>query len=422
MKWRAEHFNGTDWDQSRRKNAIYKLIDDPSTHPPFTAPQRPSSKPLAPPRSRLATLKRRVSSRSSKSQSSMKSPAQRPGKGWATDVDLEHGNNDYLLFSNIDYTHPEVREDVLKWGEWMVKEVDVQGFRLDAVQHFSFDFTRDWIQHVNAAHRRKSDKESFVVGEVWSGDLARITKWLDVVQHPSGGPQVYAYDAPLLYNFSRISEDVRTRSKNTDLRTILRGSLLQQRPEAAVTLVTNHDTQPGQVCYTPMDPILKTLFYAFVLLRKDGYPCVFWGDMFGTHGPQAEQPTCQVSNENIQGGKRRTLLPDLIRCRKLFAYGEQHDYWDSSTCIGWTRAGDGQRSGCAVVLNVSQRGSVKNMKIGSPGELWRDMLGMIKETVKIDTKGLGAFPCKGLSASVFVRTDDPNASRFPGEFDFEILE
>lgn len=416
MKWRAEHFNGTDWDQSRQKNAIYKLIDDPSTQPAFTALQRPSLKPLAPPRSRIATLRRRFNSQSTKQPATTKAPAQRPGKGWASDVDLEHGNNDYLLFSNIDYTHPEARKDVLDWGEWMVNEVGVHGFRLDAVQHFSFNFTKDWIQHVNAAHRNNSGKDAFVVGEVWSGDLPRITRWLDAVQQPSSGPQVYAYDAPLLYNFSRISEDVRTKSKNTDLRTILRGSLLQQRPEAAVTLVTNHDTQPGQVCYTPMDPILKTIFYAFILLRKDGLPCVFWGDLFGTHGPQAEQPACQVADGNVQGGQRRSLLPDLMRCRKLFAYGKQKDYFDSPTCAGWTRTGAGQ-GGCAVILNVSQRGTVKKMQIGSPGEAWIDVLGLIKEKVRIDATGSGLFPCKGLSASVFVRADDPNTSSFPSDFD-----
>ena len=30
MKWRAEHFNGIDWDQSAQRNAIFKLVDDPA--------------------------------------------------------------------------------------------------------------------------------------------------------------------------------------------------------------------------------------------------------------------------------------------------------------------------------------------------------------------------------------------------------
>lgn len=418
MKWRAEHFNGTDWDQSKRKNAIYKLIDDPSTHPPFEQPKRRASNSLAPAWSRLSMLRTGLNSPATKQQALSAPPARRPGKGWAEDVDSERGNNDYLLFSNIDYKHPEVREDVLNWGAWMVEKVGVQGFRLDAVQHFSFNFTRNWIQRVNEARRRKSGQAIFVVGEIWSGEAARILKWLDVVQHPEG-PQVYAYDSPLLYNFSRISEDVRTRSKNTDLRTILRNSLVQRRPEAAVTLVTNHDTQPGQTCYTPMHPKLKPLFYAFILLRQKGYPCIFWGDLFGTQGPQAEKPACLVPDERAKGGKR-SLLPDLMMSRKLFAYGEQKDYWDSPTCIGWTRAGVKERAGCAVVLNIAPRSAFKKMQIGRPEEVWTDVLGLVKEAVKIDKSGCGTFPCKGLAVSVFVKKDASGVAEFPVEVDINI--
>jgi len=257
----------------------------------------------------------------------------RPGKGWAEDVDDLHGNFDYLLFSNIDYAHPDARQDVERWGEWMINDTGVDGFRLDAVQHFSFNFTREWVSRVQAASARKrGGQDAFVVGEIWTGEVKRITDWLDVV-----GQGAYAYDSPLLYNFSRISEDVRTGSVNADVRTILRDSLLECRPQSAVTLVTNHDTQPGQSSFTPMLPELKSLYYAFILLRAEGYPCVFWGDMYGTRGPKAEPPACVVSTN---GGGKRSLLPSLVLARKLFAYGAQVDYFDAMSCIGATGGGE----------------------------------------------------------------------------------
>ncbi|KAF2485822.1 glycoside hydrolase superfamily [Neohortaea acidophila] len=369
MKWRAHHFNGTDWDQRAQKNAIYKLIDDPSTHPPF----------------------------------------EQPRKGWADDVDGEHGNNDYLLFSNIDHSHPEVRQDLFDWGCWMVDDVGVQGFRLDAVQHFSYSFTKQWIHHVRKACQQIGDSESFVVGEIWTGEVSRITKWLDAVQERQA-PQVHAYDSPLLYNFSRISEDVRTKSKNADLRTILRGSLLEQRADAAVTIVTNHDTQPGQTCFTPMMAILKPLFYAFILLRNEGYPCVFWGDIFGTNGPHAEGPPCLVLDEQ---GRKRNVLLDLIYCRKLFAYGAQRDYWFSNSCIGWTRAGDEDDSGCAVLLNIGPKAAVQRMQIGKSGELWQDALRRGHRDVKIDARGWGAFESRSYAVAVYIRKDALEKSKFP---------
>ena len=420
MKWRAEHFNGTDWDQRAEKNAMYKLIDDPGTLPkPFVQPRRPSAVKPPPSRGRLGLLRQRLKG-SSETTRAQAAPVRRPGKGWADDVDDQNGNNDYLLFSNIDYAHPEVREDITKWGEWMIKEVGVNGFRLDAVQHFSYRFTRDWIQKVNAASESNDGgKSAFVVGEVWTGEVTRLQKWLDAVQHPNG-PQVYAYDAPLVYNFSRVSEDLRMKSRNTDLRTIVRDSLLERRPKAAVTLVTNHDTQPGQACYTPMLRDLKPLWYAFILLTDQGYPCVFWGDLYGTKGPHAEPPACLVA---VGRGMKKSLLPDLMMCRKLFAYGDQTYYEDSAACIGWTRAGTNDRPGCAAVMSIlppTAKPTVMKMRIGRPGEVWVDVLHLVKNEVIIDAKGYGNFPCGGMSVAVFVEKGADGTEKFPVRFDLDV--
>jgi alpha-amylase len=57
------------------------------------------------------------------------------GKDWADDVDKDKGNYDYLMFSNLDFTNQEVQDDVKSWGEWVVRELSLSGFRLDAVRH-----------------------------------------------------------------------------------------------------------------------------------------------------------------------------------------------------------------------------------------------------------------------------------------------
>lgn len=46
--------------------------------------------------------------------------------------------------------------------------------------------------------------------------------------------------------------------------------------------------------------------------------CVFYGDLYGTKGENPQEPVSQ--------------LEDLVRARKLFAYGEQRDYWDHGEC------------------------------------------------------------------------------------------
>ncbi|KAK3705252.1 hypothetical protein LTR37_013413 [Vermiconidia calcicola] len=447
MKWEAKHFNGTDWDQRAEKHAIYKIIDDPATYP-RPDPQPPtatSGNTLASPRSsrfssflqRFTSSERALKQQARRPQDQAKvTHPKRPGKGWAEDVDGEHGNNDYLLFSNIDYAHPEVREDILNWGKWMVEDTGIEGFRLDAAQHISYGFIKEWIRKTNAAKMEKTGREAFFVGEIWTGEVPRITKWIDSVQDPSSRPNVRAFDAPLLYKFSHLSESIRqcratkgVRSKATaeskhtktppepDLRTLLRNTLLEQRPGSAVTVVTNHDTQPGQASYTPMTAQLKPLFYAFTLLREAGLPCVFWGDLYGTHGPHAEEAVGL-------GEGSRSLLAELMMCRKLFAYGEQRDYFDSSSCIGWTRAGtDNRYAGCAMVLSIDMQSkglSVKKMKIGRPGEVWRDVLQNVRDETCIDEEGYGAFLAGSMGVSVFVKEYTVGVEKFPVGLDTDV--
>lgn len=102
----------------------------------------------------------------------------------------------------------------------------------------------------------------------------------------------------------------------------------------------NHDTQPYQALEAPIEPFFKPLAYALILLRFDGYPCLFYGDMYGIKGEHPFPPSC--------GG----ALPNLALARKLYAYGEQADYFDYATCLGWVRYGTWDRPfGCAVVLS-----------------------------------------------------------------------
>jgi alpha-amylase len=71
------------------------------------------------------------------------------GKHWADDVDTEHGNYDYLMFADIDFSHPEVADDVKNWGVHVAKELKLKGFRFDAIKHYSEAFLADFIHHLD---------------------------------------------------------------------------------------------------------------------------------------------------------------------------------------------------------------------------------------------------------------------------------
>jgi alpha-amylase len=135
-------------------------------------------------------------------------------------VDSEQGNADYMMFADLDYSHPEVQKDVKNWGVWITNELGLKGFRLDAVQHFSERFTNEWIENL----REQCGQDVFIVGEFWVGDTKVMAEWLSKMDH-----KFSLYDAPLLYNFSSIST-----SEKADLRKVFDNSLVQEKPVNAV--------------------------------------------------------------------------------------------------------------------------------------------------------------------------------------------
>lgn len=170
MKYRWYHFSGVDWDESQKKNAIYKIVG--------------------------------------------------PNKDWANDVSHEFGNYDYLMFANLDYSNAEVRRDLLNWGEWIGTQLPLSGMRLDAAKHMSAAFQRDFVDHV----RKTQGPDFFVVSEYWRCDLKELLHFLEIMEH-----RVHLYDAVLVDRFSKISL-----TPEADLRGILDGTLVQSKPQHAI--------------------------------------------------------------------------------------------------------------------------------------------------------------------------------------------
>ena len=303
------------------------------------------------------------------------------GKEWNKEVDLENGNYDYLMGADIDFDNREVFEELVKWAVWYVETTDVDGFRLDAVKHIPASFYRDFLYKV----REITGKELFTVGEYWNGDIKVVSDYLNSIKSEAS-----LFDVPLHYNLYHCSKA----GGSYDLRTILDGSLMMANPVKAVTFVDNHDTQPGQELESFIEDWFKPMAYAIILLRQEGYPCVFYGDYKG------------ISHDKIKSKKQ--LLDKLMKLRKTKAYGVQHDYFDDPDCIGWTREGDEDHkdSGLAVVLSDG-KGGTKMMYIGRQyaGAHFSDVMGNAKYNIKIDEDGCGNFYVNRGAVAVWVRKE-----------------
>lgn len=309
-------------------------------------------------------------------------------KDWEELVGDENGNYDYLMFSDLDMNHPEVRTELARWGAWYLETTGINGFRLDAVKHIQFSFFRSWLDHM----RKIAGQALFAVGEYWNPDDVEVLHRYIAATHG----KMSLFDAPLHRNFHESSRA----GGHYDMRRILDNTLMQQQPALAVTLVENHDTQPLQALESPVADWFKPLAYAIILLRQEGYPCVFYPDYYGA----AYTDTGRDGNPYDITLNPVAELPVLLGLRRDRAYGIQRDYWDHPDTIGWTRQGDDDhpQSGLAVLLSDGPGGS-RWMEVGRRhnGARFSDHLGHRHETVIINADGWGEFYVDGGSVSVW---------------------
>ena len=298
------------------------------------------------------------------------------GKEWDSNVDGEFGNYDYLMGVDLDMSDEEVVEELNTWGKWYYEFTGVDGFRLDAVKHIEFDFFKNWLNYL----KEQEGKEIFAVGEYWNAELSILENYLEKTQGI-----ISVFDVPLHFNMYHASRS----NGFFDMRYILKNTVLSSKPDLAVTFVDNHDTEYGQALESFVLDWFKCHSYALILLRQEGYPCVFYGDYYGI--PHDDLPP-------VKG------LKDMMKIRENYAYGTMHDYFNDSKIVGWTLEGDSahRNSGLAVLMTV-EKGGVKKMYVGKhfAGVTFMDALKNTKAVVEIDDDGFGEFLVEDGSVSVF---------------------
>jgi alpha-amylase len=307
------------------------------------------------------------------------------GEGWENVPSNELGNYDYLMFDDIDFRNQAVVEELKHWGKWYYDTCKVDGFRLDAVKHISPDFINAWIDEMKTACGR----DFFIISENWNIESQdELAGYIDIT-----GGRTQLFDSLLHHNFYLAAQG----GKDYDLDQIFHQTLVEIKPEMAITFVDNHDSQPLQSLQSFVETWFRPLAYALILLRIQGIPCVFYTDLYGA-----------IYDDEGQHIELHALpeLPALLKVRQDLAYGEQKDYLDHNNCIGWTRGGDDEHpnSGIAVVMSNGDEG-FKEMEIGKSfaGKIFLDVLKNRNEEIVVDENGWGKFLCNGGSVSVWIQ-------------------
>lgn len=324
FKWHWYHFSGIDYDAATGKKAIFQIVGE--------------------------------------------------GKGWSQGVDDENGNYDYLMFADLDLDHPEVVEELKRWGRWVSNELNLDGMRLDAIKHMDDGF----IKHFLEAMRADRGGRFYAVGEYWKDDIESLKAYLGEVDY-----EVNLFDVCLHQHLFHASQG----GREFDLSGLLTGTLVEACPDQTVTFIDNHDSQKNSSLESQVKGWFKPSAYGLILLMKQGYPCLFYGDYYSMAGPH------------------RVVLDILLKARQQYAHGEQVLYFDHPNTVGLVRMGDEAHpgSGLALLISNGEDGSkVMNVGANRKGEVWHEITGNVTEEVTIGEDGNGEFKVHGGKLAVWV--------------------
>lgn len=306
---------------------------------------------------------------------------------WEELVEEEKGNFDYLMGNDVEFRNPYVREELKRWAQWYIETTGVDALRMDAVKHISYKFINEWLDHVRGYFNRNI----LAIGEYWRHEVSHLLNYIESTEE-----RVQLFDVPLHFNFYTAS----MQGADYDMRNIFEGTLIQAKPQLAITFVDNHDTQPLQSLQSTVDYWFKPLAYALILLREQGIPCVFYPVIYEA------KYLDKVNGEEVYVELNKIdCIEDMLKARKHLAYGMQRDYFDHGNTIGWTREGTDEKpfSGCAVVLTNSMGGE-KEMEIGKKhaGRSFINICGNREEKVFIDENGKGKFYVHDQTVAVWI--------------------
>lgn len=196
--------------------------------------------------------------------------------------------SDYMYFAHfgrnmpdLNYDNPLLQQEMFKVGKFWLKDVGVDGFRLDAARHIFPDYravdSHAWWEYF-LQEMKKVKEDVYIVGEVWA---------------PSDIVAPFLKGIPALFNFDMGSAIIKAvNEENAD------GLILKHKeiidfyksvnPDYVdCTFLTNHDQ--NRILSSVGDDVEKAKIAASLLFTLPGSPYVYYGEEIGMLGKKPDQ-------------------------------------------------------------------------------------------------------------------------------------
>ncbi|MBP2001566.1 glycosidase [Paenibacillus shirakamiensis] len=221
-------------------------------------------------------------------------------------LQVEHGIPTYDTFAfephmpKLNTENPEVREYLLGVAEYWIKEIGIDGWRLDVANEVDHYFWREFRKVVKTAN-----PDAFILGEIWN----EASPWLE-------GDQ---FDAVMNYPLTNaitdfIVERISDASQYASAIGLQLSRYPRQASEVAFNLLDSHDTpRLLTLCEGNKD---KFKLAEVLMFTYTGSPCIYYGDEFGMDGgADPDCRKCMVWDADQQDRDLFSFYQQLIRIR-----------------------------------------------------------------------------------------------------------
>lgn len=276
---------------------------------------------------------------------------------------VKKSKNKYYTFANgaedmpkLNTNNKEVRDYLLKVGEFWIKEVGIDGWRLDVCDEVGHEFWREFRKKIKST---KSD--AIIIGEI----MHEANSFLKGDQ--LDGIMNYPFKNAIIDFFAK---GIISGREFLDIMAENRVLYMDSITKQMWNLIGSHDTKRiYNECNGNIDKIKLAIAYQFLYI---GVPYIYYGDEVGLDG--AEDPKnrkCMIWEKDKQNIDLINFYKNLINIRKnnkVLTYGSFEEVYCKNNVIIFKRVLDNQEILCVfnnsdnrTFLNINSKLKVINL-------------------------------------------------------------
>lgn len=281
----------------------------------------------------------------------------------------------HLEMPKLNTNNNELREYLLGVGEYWVKEIGIDGWRLDVCDEIGHDFWRAFKKRV-----KEVNKDAVIIGEIMHEANSFLKgDQLDSIMN-------YPFKTGVTDFFAKKSIDVEEFSNILGVNRIL---YMNSITKQMWNLIDSHDTKRFITeCEGNIDAMKLAVGFQFTYI---GVPYIYYGDEIGMDGGEDPQNRkCMIWDKEKQNLDMLQYFKKLIRIRKenkILVHGDYKELYCKDNIIVFERSYNKEK--ILVIINNNNEQKDVNLSFEVNGlELMTNKLIKCKNILKVNAMGL----------------------------------